>query len=81
MSNNPKFPKAEIYKIVDEALSTKLRRYKPESKTKPFAEAVLTKEKVVTHSMVHSMLTTFGMSFYEQITKAWFCFQVYTFLA
>lgn len=63
------FPIEEITMLVDKVMSEKLALYDPESKAKPFAEAVLTKEKVTTHSVVHSMLTSFGMSFYEQVSS------------
>jgi hypothetical protein len=67
MSAAPTFPRSAIERIINDALNSKLKTYEPESKGKPFLEAVISKEKVVTHSVVHSILTSFGMSFYEQV--------------
>ncbi|MCY0894654.1 MAG: TdeIII family type II restriction endonuclease [Acidibacillus sp.] len=56
-----------IYDLVYGKLSSKIEGYNPESEHKPFFTRIFTNDMVVTHSLVQSFYTTFGMSIYEQI--------------
>lgn len=57
----------QIYDLIYNKLSTKIQSYNPESEHKPFFTRILTNEMVLTHSIVQSFYTSFGMSIYEQI--------------
>ncbi|HEU4964380.1 MAG TPA: TdeIII family type II restriction endonuclease [Bacilli bacterium] len=61
--------KKEIYELVYTKLSAKIEGYNPESEHKPFFTRIFSNEMVLTHSIVQSFYTSFGMSIYEQIAE------------
>lgn len=40
-----------------------------ETEYKPFFQAIFTEEQILTHTVVHSFYTSFGISIYEQLVK------------
>lgn len=57
----------QIYRLVFNKLSAKIEGYSPESEHKPFFTRIFSNGMVLTHSLVQSFYTSFGMSIYEQI--------------
>jgi len=57
----------EIKKLLHDALVSKLDKYSPETDYKPFFQAIFSEEQILTHSIIQSFYTSFGMSIYEQI--------------
>lgn len=58
-----------IYELVYSKLSAKIEGYSPESEHKPFFTRIFSNEMVLTHSIVQSFYTSFGMSIYEQMAE------------
>ncbi len=61
--------KEKVKKLVKDVILSKINRYNAETEYKPFFQAIFTKEQILTHSVVHSFYTSFGMSIYEQLVK------------
>ncbi|HHK5559598.1 hypothetical protein CN975_16480 [Bacillus cereus] len=61
--------KKQIYQLVYKKLSTKIESYRPESEHKPFFSRIFSNEMIVTHSLIQSFYTSFGMSIYEQMAE------------
>lgn len=59
----------EIYGLIKRKLLEKFEKYDPESKSKPFYEALFSREVILLASLMQSLYTTFGMSIYEQMAK------------
>lgn len=56
-----------IRELIKETILSKLNNYSAETEYKPFFDAIFSKEQVLTHSIVHSFYTSFGISIYEQL--------------
>ncbi len=61
--------KKKVKELVKEVILSKLDNYSAETEYKPFFQAIFTKEQILTHTIVHSFYTSFGMSIYEQLVK------------
>ena len=61
--------KRKVKELVKNAILSKIDKYSAETEYKPFFQAIFTKEQIVTHTVVHSFYTSFGMSIYEQLVK------------
>jgi hypothetical protein len=61
--------KSKVKKLIKEAILSKIDNYSAETEYKPFFQAIFTKEQILTHTIVHSFYTSFGMSIYEQLVK------------
>lgn len=60
----------EIREFVGEKIKSKLEKYSPETTYMPFLSKIIRDKKFVrSYSFTHSLATSFGMSFYEQITE------------
>lgn len=58
-----------VKELVTEVILSKIENYNAETEYKPFFQAIFTKEQILTHTIVHSFYTSFGMSIYEQLVK------------
>lgn len=56
-----------IHQLVKTKTLNKIKKYNPESKSKPFFEALFDSKVIRQASLMQSLYTSFGMSFYEQI--------------
>jgi hypothetical protein len=61
--------KEKVKKLVKDVILSKIDNYAAETEYKPFFQAIFTKEQILTHTIVHSFYTSFGMSIYEQLVK------------
>lgn len=59
--------KDEIKEVIKSVLQTKFDKDTAETESKPFFEAIFSKEHILVGSILQSMYTSFGMSVYEQI--------------
>ncbi len=59
----------KVKELVKEVILSKIDNYSAETEYKPFFQAIFTKEQILTHTIVHSFYTSFGMSIYEQLVK------------
>src|SRR3989339_42230 len=59
----------KVKERVKEVILSKIENYNAETEYKPFFQAIFTKEQILTHTIVHSFYTSFGMSIYEQLVK------------
>ena len=59
----------KVKELVKEVILSKIDNYNAETEYKPFFQAIFTKEQILTHTIVHSFYTSFGMSVYEQLVK------------
>lgn len=57
----------EIKELITNAILSKIDTYSAETEYKPFFNAIFSKEQVITHSVIHSFYTSFGISIYEQL--------------
>lgn len=57
----------EIKQVIKSVLQTKFDKNTAETESKPFFEAIFSKEHILIGSIIQSMYTSFGMSVYEQI--------------
>lgn len=61
--------RAKVKLLIKEVILSKIDSYSAETEYKPFFQAIFTKEQIITHSVIHSFYTSFGMSIYEQLVK------------
>ncbi len=61
--------KKKVKDLVKTVILSKIGNYHAETDYRPFFQAIFTKEQILTHTVVHSFYTTFGMSIYEQLVK------------
>ena len=61
--------KEKVKQLIKEVILSKIDNYNAETEYKPFFQAIFTKEQILTHTIVHSFYTSFGMSIYEQLVK------------
>lgn len=59
--------RAELKNILVSSIQEKVRKYNPETESKPFFEAIFSKRSVNLASLIQSFYTSFGMSIYEQV--------------
>lgn len=59
----------KVKELVKRVILSKIDNYSAETEYKPFFQAIFTKEQILTHTIVHSFYTIFGMSIYEQLVK------------
>jgi len=59
----------KVKELVTTVIISKIEKYNAETEYKPFFQAIFTKEQIITHTVVHSFYTSFGMSIYEQLVK------------
>ncbi|MFH1607771.1 MAG: TdeIII family type II restriction endonuclease, partial [archaeon] len=60
----------EIKKLLRSKLNEKLSKYARETTSMPFLTRLMQdKEKVASYSFIHSLLTTLGMSIYEEVSR------------
>ena len=59
--------KGELKQLLVSSILEKIRKYKPETESKPFFEAIFSKRSVNLASLLQSFYTTFGTSIYEQM--------------
>lgn len=59
--------KSELKSLLISRIKEKIRRYNPETQSKPFFEAIFSKRTVKLASLIQSFYTSFGTSIYEQI--------------
>lgn len=59
--------KKKVKQLIKEVILSKIENYNAETEYKPFFQAIFTKEQILTHTIVHSFYTSFGMSIYEQL--------------
>ncbi len=60
----------EIKDLLRQKIDEKLKNYARETSSMPFlAKLMQDNEKVVSHSFIQSLLTTLGMSIYEEVAK------------
>lgn len=65
-----KVQRDEVRIFVNDKIKSKLDKYSPETTYMPFLSKIIrNKDFVRSYSFTHSLATSFGMSFYEQITK------------
>lgn len=57
----------KIKELIKNVILSKLDNYSAETEYKPFFNAIFSKEQVLTHSIIHSFYTSFGISIYEQL--------------
>lgn len=58
---------SNIEKAIEQALRSKLKKYKPESKVMPFHHRLLGKDRMALYSFIQSLNTTFGTSIFEPV--------------
>src|SRR3989338_7497178 len=61
--------KKKVKELIKSVIISKIDKYNAETEYKPFFQAIFTKEQILTHTIVHSFYTSFGMSIYEQLVK------------
>jgi len=61
--------KNKVKQLIKEVILSKIENYNAETEYKPFFQAIFTKEQILSHTIVHSFYTSFGMSIYEQLVK------------
>jgi len=61
--------KEKVKELVRNVILSKIDNYNAETEYKPFFQAIFTKEQILTHTVVHSFYTSFGISIYEQLVK------------
>lgn len=59
----------KVKELIRAVILSKIENYNAETEYKPFFQAIFTKEQIITHTVVHSFYTSFGMSIYEQLVK------------
>lgn len=59
----------KIKELIKGVILSKIDNYDAETDYKPFFQAIFTKEQILTHTIIHSFYTSFGMSIYEQLVK------------
>jgi len=59
--------RAELKGLLVSSIQDKIRRYNPETESKPFFEAIFSKRAVNIASLIQSFYTSFGTSIYEQM--------------
>jgi len=59
----------KIKEMLKSVITSKLDSYSPETEYRPFFDAIFNRKQIVTHSILQSFYTTFGMSVYEQMAK------------
>ncbi len=59
----------KVRELIKNVILLKIDNYNAETEYRPFFQAIFTKEQVLTHTIIHSFYTTFGMSIYEQLAK------------
>lgn len=59
--------RAELKDLLATSIQDKIRRYNPETESKPFFEAIFSKRAVNVASLIQSFYTSFGTSIYEQM--------------
>lgn len=59
----------KVKELITNVIISKIEKYNAETEYKPFFQAIFTKEQIITHTVVHSFYTSFGMSIYEQLVK------------
>src|SRR3989338_6583228 len=59
----------KVKELVKDVILLKIENYNAETEYRPFFQAIFTKEQVLTHTIIHSFYTTFGISIYEQLAK------------
>jgi hypothetical protein len=59
--------RAELKTLLISSIQDKIRRYNPETESKPFFEAIFSKRAVKLASLIQSFYTSFGTSIYEQM--------------
>nr|MBI4156118.1 TdeIII family type II restriction endonuclease [Candidatus Woesearchaeota archaeon] len=59
----------KVKALVKSVILSKIDKYNAETEYKPFFQAIFTKEQILTHTIVHSFYTSFGMSIYEQLVE------------
>src|SRR3989344_4325300 len=59
----------KVKELVKNAILSKIDNYSAETDYKPFFQAIFTKEQVLTHTIIHSLYTSFGISIYEPLVK------------
>jgi hypothetical protein len=57
----------ELKNLLTTSIQDKIRRYDPETESKPFFEAIFSKRTVNLASLIQSFYTSFGTSIYEQM--------------
>lgn len=61
--------KDQVRNLIRNVILEKIDKYEAETEYKPFFQAIFTNEQIITHTVVHSFYTSFGMSIYEQLVK------------
>lgn len=61
--------RSKVKELVKSVILSKIDNYNAETEYRPFFDAIFTKEQILTHTIVHSFYTTFGISIYEQLVK------------
>jgi hypothetical protein len=56
-----------LKELLSNCIRDKIRKYNPETESKPFFEAIFTKRTVNLASLIQSFYTSFGTSIYEQM--------------
>ena len=59
--------KIELKQLLVNCIQEKIRKYDPETESKPFFEAIFSKKIVNIASLIQSFYTSFGTSIYEQM--------------
>ena len=59
----------KVKELIKRVILLKIENYNAETEYRPFFQAIFTKEQVLTHTIIHSFYTTFGISIYEQLAK------------
>jgi len=59
--------KSELKRLLISSIQDKIRKYNPETESKPFFEAIFSKRTVNLASLIQSFYTSFGTSIYEQM--------------
>jgi len=59
--------RAELRSLLVDCIQGKVRNYNPETESKPFFEAIFSKQAVNLASLIQSFYTSFGTSIYEQM--------------
>ena len=62
--------KAQIKDIIYDTIRAKIEKYNPESKSMPFHNKLIGKDKMAAASFIHSLHTTFGTSIFEPVAIA-----------
>ena len=59
--------RSELKSLLASSIQDKIRKYNPETESKPFFEAIFSKRTVNLASLIQSFYTSFGTSIYEQM--------------